>query len=190
MSEFQKRYESRVVGNLTLAINLLKLELQTKLEKQGHGRKQTSKLISGIETEVRVMAFGAVADLFLEDYYIFLEKGVSASKIPFNPGSGRRTSKYIEALKMFFRRKGLGTKEAKRAAFATANKHKKEGMPTRASFRFSTDGTRLNFFSSTLNELEDKLIELITDGVNESVELAFNAIFDDAVKKFDFTFVG
>lgn len=184
--DIEKLYRDKIEGQLQLAISLLKLEIQNKLEAQGHGKRETSRLINDIETEVETLAFASIAGLYMQDYYIFLERGVRASNIPFQRGSGRRTSKYIEGLKRFWRRKGLGPKESERAAFATANKHKKEGMPTRASFGFSKDGTRLSFLSSTIESFEERMIEVITNGVSKDVEIIFNMLFDNTIKSFPF----
>ena len=163
-------------------MSLLKLELQAKLEAQGHGRRNTSKLIQSIEYEITATSNILVAGMYMEDYYVFVEKGVRASRIPYSRGSGRKTSKYIDALVRFWRfKKGLSPKEAKSAAFATANKHKKEGMPTRASFRYSKDGTRLGFLEITLNKFEPEVTKILERRIGNEVELTFTNILNEAV---------
>ena len=49
----------------------------------------------------------------------------------------------IKALTAWWKREGLVEKEAKSAAFATAFKHQKEGMPTVNSYAFSKNNRRL-----------------------------------------------
>ena len=159
---------------VSFVMSFLKLELQKKLQDQGHGKKGSSKLIDSIDYEVKVLANFIVANMELEDYYIFVEKGVRASRIPYQRGSGKKTSKYIDALVKFFQRKvRLKLKDAKNAAFATANKHKKEGMPSRSSFRFSNDGTRLKFVETTLNKFEEQALEILEKEIGDGYEIAF-----------------
>lgn len=167
------------------AMSLLKLQLKSKLEAQGHGRRGVSKLIDSIDYEIESTATIMVAGMYMEDYYIFVEKGVKASRIPYYPGSGRKTSKYIQGLIRFWRlKKGLSPRAAKRAAFATANKHKKEGMPSRSSFKFSKDGTRLGFLDSTLKKYENQVFEILDRRIGDKVELAFTDILNDISVQF------
>lgn len=167
---------------LGLVMSLLKLELQSKLEAQGHGIRETSKLINSIEFDIKSVSTVLSAGMYLEDYYVFVEKGVSASRIPFYPGSGKRQSKYIRALISYWRfKRGLSDKAAFRAAFALANKHKKEGMPTRSSFSYSKDGTRLGFVDSTLKNYEQRAFELLQSSTLNKLELSLIDILKDVV---------
>lgn len=165
--------------DLAFVMNLIKLELQSKLEAQGHGRKGSSKLIDSMEVEIISTANFLVANMLMEDYYVFVEKGVKASRIPYRRGSGRRRSKYIDALIRHWQRKGLSRRAAKSAAFATANVHKKEGMPTKASFRFSRDGTRTGFLSSTLKNYEETAFRILERQTGNSVEMALTTFMID-----------
>lgn len=161
-----------------LAMSLLKLELQKKLNIQGYGTAQTSALIRSIESEIRTVATVVVGQMYMNDYYQFVEDGVPAESIPYTPG-GRRggTSKYIQGLIRFFTTKlRLGFKEAKRASFATANKHKKEGIPLRTSLKYSRDGTRLGFIKDTLDKNLAAVEELITRETGREIEIQFSAM--------------
>lgn len=135
------------------------IDLKHELEQQGH--VLTGKMRDSIELlNVGLSSGNLEAFVGLEDYYSILDKGVSAGRIPFHPGSGRKTSKYIEGLINFWMiKKGLGEKEATRAAFALAHKHKKEGMPTQSSWQHSPNGRILEFFTRTLDESEDHYIK-------------------------------
>jgi hypothetical protein len=116
--------------------------------------------------------------MYMNDYYQFVEEGVAAASVPYTPG-GRRggTSKYIQGLISFFMRKArLGFKEAKGAAFATANKHKKEGIPLRSSLRFSRDGTRLGFISDTIDKNLADLEKLVQREAGNEIEVQFSAL--------------
>ena len=150
-------------------------DLKNELENQGH--IMTGRMRDSIELLNIGLSSGKIeAFVGLEDYYSVLDTGIKAGRIPFNPGSGKKSSKYIEGLINFWMiKKGLNEKEATRAAFALAHKHKKEGMPTQSSWRYSPSGRRLEFFTRTLdsnsnyddfeenleNELEKLSIEIL-----------------------------
>jgi hypothetical protein len=70
----------------------------------------------------------------------------------------------------------LGFADAKRASFATANKHKKEGIPLSSSKRFSRDGTRLHFIRDTLDKNLQEVYNLIERTVGTEIELTFTAV--------------
>lgn len=127
-------------------------DLKKELSEQGH--ILTGTLRDSIEvTGVRAAAGSQEAFVSLEDYFGIVDRGIRSNRIPFNPGSGRKTSKYIDGLIRFWMiKKGLDEKEATRAAFALAHKHKREGMPTQSSWQFSQNGRRMDFFTRTLDD--------------------------------------
>lgn len=143
-------------------LNFVMNELKAEHRAQGH--TMTGALEESMRAEVTALTDGVMGIIYVNDYYKFLDKGVSAARIPFNPGSGQKRSKYIDGLIRFFRLKlNLGEDQAKGAAFATAYKHKQEGMPTRGSYAFSNNGRRLDFFTGTINRNQKQ----IQDGVEE-----------------------
>lgn len=88
-------------------------------------------------------------------YAKFLQRGVKKGRIPYQRGARRGgTSKYIQALIAYFTAKGKGS-IAKKLAFATANTHIKEGMPTPASTRFSSTGKRTDFIGEALKRSKE-----------------------------------
>jgi len=103
-------------------------------------------------------------------YGVIMDNGVTADRIPFSPGSGNKTSKYIAGLVLFVKaRMGLPDKEALSVAFAIAYKHKAEGMPTQASSRFSQTGNRTRFVNdATQIEAIDAIVQ---NYVNDAVIL-------------------
>lgn len=165
--------------DLGYVVSLIHLELKTKLETQGHGKRGNSDLINNIHQEIKEQANKIISETYMMYYWEFVEKGVSASNIPYTPNSGRKNSKYIEGLIKFWRKKGLGVKEAKKASFATAKKHKKEGMPTAGSFGFSNDGTRLNFLRDTLDEQEARIFQLLEDRIGQSSLILLDKVLDN-----------
>jgi hypothetical protein len=121
-------------------------KFQANIDAQGHNL--TGRLKGSFETVTTSTNSGIKADIMVEGYGQFVDQGVKAARIPYSGRSGRGgKSKYIEGLErvLYQTRPGFAT-EALRAAFATAAKHRREGMPTRASYRFSRNGKRLGIY--------------------------------------------
>ena len=146
---------------------------------QGH--KLTGGLINSIEYQVRAQVTAASIDFYMYDYGVILDKGVSAANIPYQRGSGAGSSKYIDGLKQYARlRMGAATeKEAERIAFAIANKHKQQGMPTKASFVYSSTGKRTGAIDAALEDATPEVTRLI----NMAMEEYINTFFIRAMKK-------
>lgn len=175
----------RLQEDVAEVMDFLKYELSQKLEDQGHGSRSTSNLIQSIEHEISNVAGVIIGSMFMNHYYIFLERGVKPGNIPYSGNTGRGgTSLYIQALIKFWRLKGKNPTEAKRAAFATANVHRVEGMPTRNSYKKSKDGTRKGFLSSTLEKNEDIVFGIFRRRAGNTVEVAFSEMVNSFVQKF------
>ena len=126
--------------------DLIISDIKTKLKDQGHNN--TGSLLNSIDFKAYQAADTIVSDFFMNDYWNKVNYGVSASRIP---GSGAKKRKYIDGLINYFQSKGLSDAESKRAAFATANVHKQDGMPTKASSRFSKTGERTGFITKVID---------------------------------------
>lgn len=137
--------------------------------KQGHDL--TGAFVQGLSYEI-VDNIIYIYDTTNSGYGKILNAGVSADRIPFSPGSGAKTSKYIQGLVRYARlRMGASDKDALSIAFAIAHKHKKEGMPTEDSIRFSSTGKRTQFVEDATQEV-DKIVEKYMDQfVNELIEV-------------------
>lgn len=154
-------------------------EIKEELKQQGH--VNTGKLSNSILFGVSENGNDLNLDVSMLDYHVFVEKGVQAKRIPFGGRStGRKSSKYIEGLIAFFRAKGRSEKEAKSAAFATAHVHKREGMPSRSSFQYSSNGRRLLFIDESTKA--SKEIELIGTTIQDTLEDEGNLILDEFEK--------
>lgn len=81
--------------------------------------------------------------------------------------------KQVPFLIEYFKKRGLGEKEATGAAFATVKVWMKQGMPTQASKRFSKTGSRQNMIESAFVGNESKIDEYIGNGLNFVVEERF-----------------
>lgn len=142
----------------------LVLKLGKELADQGH--RLTGSLIESLEYKVREKTAGVVVEFFVNEYGVYLNNGIPASRIPYTPGGKRRggTSQYIQALIRYVeRRMGLRGKEATGVAFAIARAHKREGMPTRGSFRYSKNGRRTGWVDAVLAEQAGVIDEMITE---------------------------
>ncbi len=156
----------------------ISVDIKDELRDQGH--INSGKLIKSVKSQV-VTGTDVSLNIDMLDYHVFVEHGVTASRIPFGGKStGAKRSKYIEGLIRFFKNLGKSNKEAKGAAFATAHKHADKGMPTKASFQHSKNGRRLSFIdeSTKANKEFDLAEELILD----SVEIQADQILDDFEK--------
>lgn len=149
----------------------LRNRLGQELLAQGH--RLTSELISSIEYKVQTSANGLTLDFFASEYGTYLNTGVPANRIPYSPGRrGGGTSAYIQGLIRYTqRRMGLRGKDAVSAAFAIARKHKREGMPTRASFQFSGNGRRTGWVDIILEQDEQKINTIVQEWVGRELEL-------------------
>ncbi len=153
-------FEKSIVSGLQDAMKRLQDDLRKELKAQGH--YLTGKLNDSIEYDIRVEGDVIRAEMEIEDYGLSMEFGVKPQNIPYSPGSGAGTSKYIQGLISFWNKRGVTGREGIRAAFATAAKHKREGMPTRSSYAFSTTGERAGFASTVLErdlELIGRILE-------------------------------
>ena len=136
-------------------------ELREQILLQGH-RLTGSLIKSARANSVVVNEDSAVVRILLNDYGVPLNTGVPAPRIPYGSYTGARVSKYIQGLKRFAK---LGfrvtDKQALGIAFAIANKHKREGMPTANSFRFSKNGMRTRYVEQTIKNITKDIEKLI-----------------------------
>lgn len=156
--------------SVLLGVKKLLLDLQNELLAQGH--KATGALIDSAESKIAYEdATRLVIDIYFNDYWVYVNHGVTANRIPYRPrkrGEAARggTSKYIEALIEWAKVIGIPANEAKGFAFAVAKKHSIEGMPTNGSYRYSSNGRRTNFLGVITDGIEDKLLNAIdTDNI-------------------------
>lgn len=157
---------------LAAVMERLKQALSDEFEAQGH--RLTGSFERALKYEIRPASGGGyTARMIGPEYGIFLEFGVRAARIPYSGRSGRGgRSAYIQGLIQYFERRGLPEREAQRAAFATAAVHRREGMPTRASYRFSRTGQRTGFIRTVLDRNMQEITDIIRDRVG--MELRVN----------------
>lgn len=159
-------------------LSQIKLEIRKELRSQGH--VLTGTLERSIDVVTEETGSALIFLIVMEKYGEAIDTGVASSRIPYTRGSGKKTSDYIEGLKVFWRLRGLSPKEAERASFATANKHKAEGMPTKTSYNFSKNGRRLGFFSLTIENSLEHIEKAVEEATGSVVHKAFFQILDNA----------
>lgn len=155
-------------------------EIKSELKEQGH--LHTGKLFNSIKANATTEGKEVALNVDMLDYFEFVNRGVKASRIPYGgKRTGKKRSKYIEALINYFKQKGKSIQEAKAAAFATARKHsdpKGPGMPTKNSYskEFSANGRRLRFIEESTDV--SKSIDELDTQIQDEIEKQYNLIFD------------
>lgn len=168
--------ESKLVYAVRKGMEYLRDELVDELKAQGH--VDTGNLIKDIELYVETIGGDIYGAIKMLEYAREVEEGVSASD--FQAYSQSEMSEHRKGLFAFFKRKGLGGKELKRATFLTIRKHLKEGMPTRASMRFAKNGRRTGFVSEVYNKKIGIAQEMILNDLFPHIEIAFYNIINQA----------
>ena len=154
----------------------LQKELRKELRQQGH--YLTGNLEQSITYEVKTTTSGYTGVMYAADYSIAINLGVRPEKIPYGGRTGRGgKSLYIEGLISFFRRRGLPEKAAQGAAFATATIHKREGMPSRSSFRFSKNGRRTGFVTQVIGGKTEQLAAILRANLAAVISVEFGRGF-------------
>jgi len=171
---------ARVIGDLLIE--------QTANEWKAQGHNLTGAYINSLEQRVNRFTDSVVLEVYANIYGSYLEGGVPADRIPYGGPSkvnfagfkvGPTKSAYIQGLIEYVKLRRMtagGEKKERAIAFAIANKHKEEGMPTKASARFSQTGERTRFIEATLNRNENKINELASKEIEKVLEITLNNI--------------
>lgn len=139
------------------------------------GRSLTGALVNSIDYSVNATVTSAYIEFTLLDYGMILNYGVPANRIPYSPGSGAKSSKYIDGLKMYAKlRFNANDKEAERIAFAIARKHKKFGMPL---------DKKTGAVEKGLDESKDEVEALISEALTQVINVLFLSSFAEVKKK-------
>jgi len=153
-------------------------------EWRAQGHELSGLAVKQMETLVRFEINTLIIEGLVPNYMAINNSGVTAARIPYTPNSGRPPSKYISGLIDYVKRRmGKSDKEAKGIAFAIASKHKREGMPTKGSVRFSTTGKRTGFIEQALDKNSPKFIELIENAITFSVEATIESYYKSILNR-------
>ena len=153
-------------------------------EWKAQGHNLTGAAIKNMETVIRFQTNELIIEGFVPDYMAINNSGVTAARIPYTPNSGNKTSKYISGLIEYVKKRmGKSDKEAKGIAFAIASKHKKEGMPTIGSKRFSQTGKRTGFIEQALDKKEAEMADLINRAITYSIETTVETFYKSILNR-------
>ena len=153
-------------------------------EWKAQGHNLTGAAIKNMETVIRMETDKIIIEGFVPEYMAINNKGVLATKIPYYPGSGRKESEYIKGLMKYAKQRfGASEKESKSIAFAIASKHKKEGMPTIGSKRFSQTGKRTGFIEEALDKKQDEMSDLINSAIYQSMTITVESFYKSILNR-------
>ena len=139
------------------------------------GRSLTGALVNSIDYSVNATVTSAFIEFTLLDYGMILNYGVPANRIPYSPGSGAKSSKYIDGLKLYAKlRFNANDKEAERIAFAIARKHKKFGMPL---------DKKIGAVQNGIDDSKDEVEALISEALTQVINVLFLSSFAEVKKK-------
>ena len=138
--------------------NFINGKIVEELEQQGH---ILSGDIKDIDNEFERTSTGWRIVGKMQHYAMYLEQGVKPDRILFSPGSGAGSSKFIDALEDYARKRGFDN--PKSAAFAIAHKMKSEGMPTKGSYKYSTNSRRKEFLQNAFDNNQDALYMVVEE---------------------------
>jgi hypothetical protein len=94
-------------------ISILAIEV-IAMEWRAQGHELTGSAVKQMETFVKFEINTLIIEGLVPDYMAINNQGVPANKIPYYPGSGRKTSKYIDGLIEYAKKRmGKSDKEAK-----------------------------------------------------------------------------
>ena len=163
----------------------LKTELLKTWTEQGHN--MTGKVVKEMDLVVERTLASVSFLLYTLPYGAYMESGVTASNIPFSgtrKGGGGKSA-YIQGLIGYAMKKmNLDEKEAKSAAFAIAHTHKKSGMPSPASSKYSSTGMRTEWIGSTMENNEGYIRAFMSRFVYEIIGVRFENMILKYSKEF------
>lgn len=171
---------SKEIRLLQRASDMLNKKLIAELKAQGHsltGSLERSLRGNMIQSRSGVSVLGT-----MNGYGKYVATGVSKDRIPYGGHSATGgTSKYIQGLVAFWKLRGLSEKEALRAAFATAKKHKREGMPTKGSYAFSKTGERTQFIQIVDRAAGTDIDNIVLDGLDRIVDQKYREVKSETI---------
>lgn len=161
--------------------------LTEELTQQGH--VMTGALVKSIRIKTRVFLNGFEMQGSFFKYGAIIDRGTKAARIPFGKKTGKKTSKYIQGLVNFVRKRRITSnkKKALGIAFAIAKTQaakpagKGEGMPTNGSVnaKFTKNGRRLDWIDFGLGEINTKIFAKLAS----IFEGQFEASIDNIIKQ-------
>lgn len=155
-----------------------------ELAQQGH--KATGNLIFSLEGKIDKADLDLlIGNILVLDYGIDVDTGTPASQVP-TPADPSAYRKYIMALLdwTFVVEPNIRLGERYRWVNGTAKAHAREGIPTKASVRFSKNGRRKGWIDASFSTQDAQkeferlfnLVDLFETSFNSALEAAQNSI--------------
>lgn len=142
-------------------------EIRNEIEQQGH--VLTGKLLKSVRFDLQPNEYGYRGKIYWESYGSKLETGLKPFQVPSVFTRSRSPSEYLLGLIEFWQKRGLSGRSATKAAIATQRKHKREGMPTRASYRYSKNGARTGMVKRTVKGVG---LRIVLDFVRDTEQVS------------------
>lgn len=140
------------------------IEQIIKKEMIAQGHHLTGKMEESLHGEVSHKPNKHILEGFAIYYTQFVNEGFPASSANF---------KQVPYVLAFWKSRGLSDKEALGAAFATIKVWMNQGMPTQASKRFSSTGSRTNMIENALIGHASQIDDFIGAGLDQVIEAEF-----------------
>lgn len=147
------------------AMQLIRDGLQHELVQQGH--RLTGGLADSMEITYSQDSDSFRGHIQARDYAVYIDAGVAPNRVRYP----------IRIMIEYFILRGLPRKEATSAAYATRAVHRREGIPSRGSYRFSLNGHRKGFISRGVRSVMDRVQEAFESALGASVDLEVQNIF-------------
>lgn len=159
-----------MIGDVT--IKRIDIELQNDLKKElrAQGHYLTGALEQSIQSQQISSGNKSVIEMSALDYADDLFEGVPPEHIDESNIAG--LIKYAE------KRFGYSGKQAIKAAVAIARKHRKEGMPTKNSYNYSSTGERLFANEEAFDKNQSEFDQLLESGVSQEIDQFIDKTFD------------
>lgn len=147
------------------AMQLIQDGLRNELVQQGH--RLTGGLADSMEITYSQDADSFSGHIQARDYAVYVDAGVAPNRVRYP----------IRIMIEYFVLRGLPRKEAISAAYATRAVHQREGIPSRASYRYSLNGHRKGFISRGVRSVLDRVQEAFETALGAAVDIEIQSIF-------------
>lgn len=165
-----------MIGDKTLRRLKDVLEDNLKKELRAQGHFLTGALEKSIRTQFSSTFNNTVLQTVALDYIDDLEEGIRPEHI--NP----EDPKYLKGLTSYVQKRfGFDAGKAAAVALRIAHKHRKEGMPTKASYEFSTTGERTFAILDSYNKNEARFNQILGIHLSKEIDAHIDKIFQKEV---------
>jgi len=181
LADARKIYLSRL-NEFAADIAVLFVE---ELEQQGH--RATGNLIRSVVAKVSAGLDEIDIAMSHFNYGVVVNTGVISGRVPYSRGSGAKTSKFIDALMAWIRQRGIAgglDKTVRSIAFAMATAMKRDGIPTKGSYAFTSNGRRTEWIDYIYNKYNVSWADRAERETGDYIEMAFDSMLEKTCNRF------